>query len=34
MNSTFKNSLDNGKKFWKTMTLIGTHPEEKKNLIL
>lgn len=30
MNSTFKNSLGNGKTFWKTMILIGSHPEEKK----
>lgn len=30
MNSTFKNSLGNGKTFWKTVILIGLHPEEKK----
>lgn len=30
MNSTFKNSSGNGKTFWKTVNLIGSHPEEKK----
>lgn len=32
MNSTFKNSLVNGKNFGKTVTLMGSHSEEKKVL--
>lgn len=30
MNSIFKNSLGNGKKFWENSNLIGLYPEKRK----
>lgn len=31
MNSTFKNSLGNGKKFWENSNLIGLYPEKRNS---
>lgn len=31
MNSTFKNSLGNGKKLWENSNLIGLYPEKRNS---